>query len=162
MRILLATALLALTIPTAAYAKVFMLGDDAPVASIEVPDTWEPEAYANGVAGSSPEGMYMSAEVVEAADLEAAVTAGIEFLQGEGVALDDSTMKSGNVKMGAYDVVFREWHGKDKEGEAVVTLGVVVMSETQMMLVMSWATPDVDKVNGPDMQKMIATVAAAK
>lgn len=162
MRKLLAAALIALTIPTAAYAKVFTLGDDAPVATIDVPDTWEPEEYANGVTGSSPDGMYMSAEVVNADDLEGAVTEGIQFLQGEGVTLDDSTMKSGNVKMGAYDVVIREWHGKDKEGEAVITLGVVVMSETQMMLVMSWATPEIDKINGPDMQKMLATVAAAK
>ena len=162
MRILLVAALLVLTIPTAAYAKVFTLGDDAPVASIEVPDSWEPETYEDGVSGTSPDGMYMYAEVVDAADLEGAVTEGIKYLQGEGVSLDDATMKSGNVKMGAYDVVLREWHGKDKEGEAVVTLGVVVLSEDKMMLVVSWASPEADKKNGPDMQKMLATVAAVK
>lgn len=162
MRKLITVALMALTIPSLAHAKVFTLGDDAPVATIDVPDTWEPETYANGVTGSSPDGMYMSAEVVNAADLEGAVTEGIQFFQGEGVTLDDSTMKSGNVKMANYEVVMREWHGKDKEGEAVITLGVVVLSETQMMLVMSWAAPDVDKLNGPDMQKMLETVAAAK
>jgi hypothetical protein len=162
MRNLLAVALLALTIPTMAHAKVFTLGDAAPVATIDVPDSWEPETYDNGVAGTSPDGMYMSAEVVDAADLAGAVTVGIEYFQGEGVVLDDSTMKSGNVKMGAYDVVMREWHGKDKDGEAVITLGVVLLSEAKMMLVMSWAAPDVDKLNGPDMQKMLGTVAAAK
>lgn len=154
-------ALVALIIPSLAEAKVFNLGDDAPVASIDVPDTWNPEIYENGVSGTSPDDTYMFAQVVKADDLASAVTEGITYLQEQGVTLDDATMKSANVKMGALDVVMREWHGKDKEGEAVVTLGAVILNPDQMMLVVSWASPESDEINGPDMKKMIESIVPA-
>ncbi len=143
---ILSIALLTIVVPGLAQAKVFELGDDKPVVSLDIPDAWEPSEFENGVAGTSPEGLYMVAQVVKAASIKDATGEAISNLIEQGVEIDGDTIKQGeDFKLNGMDATTIDMTGKDKEGDASVTIALIIINPEQVLLISTWSTPEIDK-----------------
>ena len=148
MRMLLAIAALAFTLPFAAAAADFKLGDAKPLASITVPDDWSPEEFENGVQGESADGVYFFAQVVEAADGAKAVEDALKFLEEQGVTITEvvSAPKEGETKtVNDLEIGIFDWNGKDKEGDASIQLVIynMVKENGHFVILTTWAPPEV-------------------
>lgn len=71
MRNIIALALLAASFPLLAEAKTIKFPSEKPIASITIPDSWEPEETESGVQGTSPDSaVYLSADVASSRSIE--------------------------------------------------------------------------------------------
>ena len=106
-----------LLLGSTAWAGTFPIPAEEPVATISIPDAWEPKPYDGGVEATSADGgVYIAVEMVKADDLKAATAEGIGWFSKQGVDLDADSMKTREMKMGgmpAFDMTFT---GKDKQG----------------------------------------------
>ena len=148
MRMLLAIAALAFSLPLTALAADFNLGDDKPVASITVPDDWSPDKFDNGVQGESADGVYFFAQVVEAADGAKAVEDALKNLEEQGVTITEvvSAPKEGEEKtVNGLNFGIFDWKGKDKDGDASIQLVVynMVKENGHFVILTTWAPPEV-------------------
>jgi hypothetical protein len=117
-----------ITVSGAANAKTFTLGDDKPVATIMIPDSWSPEEIDKGVEGTSKDGeTYVAAELIDAKDMKTAMDAGIAYFQKNGVKIDPATLQKKEMKMGAFDAVDLSGKGTDKDGPTHVSLTLVIV-----------------------------------
>jgi hypothetical protein len=154
---------LMLAIPGIGHAKTFKLGDDKPVATIMIPDSWSPEEIDNGVEGTSKDGeTYVAAEVVDAKNLNAAVDDGLKYFQKNGVKIDPATLEKKEQKIAGFDAVALEGKGTDKDGPTHVSLTLVIISGEKIVLLTYWGTATGEESNGPDLNKIASSIAAAK
>ena len=148
MRNLLAIAALTLTLPFAASAADFQLGEGKPLASITVPDNWSPEEFENGVQGESADGVYFFAKVVEASDGAKAVEDSLKFLEEQGVTITEATSapKDGETRtVNGLEFGVFDWKGKDKEGDTAIQLVAynMVKENGHFVILTTWAPPEV-------------------
>ena len=160
MRNMLVAVLLALVLPMAAEAKSFKIGDDAPFATVSVPDSWGPEEIDNGVSGNSDAGTYVQVEAVALKDIEGTITENLKYLAGEGVSINDSSLKKGEAKINGVDLIISEWHGTDKDGEAVVTIAVAVLDAERTVVMTTWSSPDAEKADGKEIEGIAGSIKA--
>jgi hypothetical protein len=152
-----------LTVPVVGHAKTFKLGDDKPVATIMIPDSWSPEEIDNGVQGTSKDGeTYVAAEVVDAKNLNAAVDDGLKYFQKNGVKIDPATLEKKEEKISGFDAVALQGKGTDKDGPTHVSLTLVVINGEKIVLLTYWGTATGEESNGSDLNKIASSIAAAK
>jgi len=163
MKKLFITFALLLVIPGSGYAKTFELGDDKPVATIMIPDSWSPEEIDNGVQGTSKDGeTYVAAEVVEAKNINAAVDDGLKYFQKNGVKIDPATLEKKELKINGFDAVALQGKGTDKDGPTHVSLTLVIVSGENILLLTYWGTATGEESNGRDLDKIASSIAMAK
>lgn len=160
MRNILVAALLALALPMAAQAKSFKIGDDTPFATVAVPDSWDPEEIDHGVSGNSEAGTYVQVEAVALKDIEATITENLKYLAGEGVSISDSSLKKGEARIDGVDLIIREWHGTDKDGDAVVTIAIAVLDPERTVVMTTWSSPDAEKTDGAEIESIAGSIKA--
>jgi hypothetical protein len=142
--ILLAIAFLA-TVPV--DAKTFKLpNEDFAIASIDMPDSWKPKEFDNGVAGqSSDDAVYIS---VVAVGSEKGMTAEIDdtfdMLKKQKVTLDESTKKENKFKIGSLDATELLYQGKDEDGPAAISICFVPIKD-KMIIFTYWVTTAKEK-----------------
>jgi hypothetical protein len=165
MKTLLSLAAFALLLgASAANAKTFPVPDDNPIATVNVPDDWGPNAYDGGVEGTSPDSkVYVAVEEVAADDVKSAVEEGIGFFLKSGVEIDPKTQKSRDIKINgltAYDISFS---GKDKDGPAEVSLTLVeTNAKAKFLLLYYWGSADGEKANAPALKTISDSIQATK
>ncbi len=141
-RLPLALALIAALVAPA-FGKTFKVPDESPVASITVPDSWKSKEIDKGIESQSADSeVYFAVEATDAKELEKTVAEAVEFLKGQGVTVDSSTMKQseGTINgMKGWDIT---WNGKDKEGNAIVSLTILAVSDTKALIITYWASPE--------------------
>ncbi len=146
-----------------ADAKTFKLGDDKPVATITIPDSWSPEEIDNGVEGTSKDGeTYVAAEVVDAKDIKTAVEDGLKYFMKNGVKIDPSTLEKKEMKIAGFDAVDLQGKGTDKDGPTHVSLTLVIISGEKIVLLTYWGTATGEESNGADLTAIASSIAAAK
>ena len=114
-----AAAVAALLFPAASFAETLAFPSDKPVASITIPDSWNPEETDTGIqATSSDEAIYLAIDVADAADAGKLVDEAIKFLDKNGVKVDESTQKQSEDTINGMKMMNFDWSGKDKDGPA--------------------------------------------
>ena len=151
---LLALAFLA-TIPV--DAKTFKLpNEDFTIASIDIPDSWKPKEFDNGVAGqSADDAVYISvAAVGSEKGMNAEIEDTFEMLKKQNVTLDESTKKENKFKIGGLDATELLFQGKDEDGPAAISICFVPIKD-KMIIFTYWVTTAKEKEHLAEVGKIV-------
>ncbi len=128
-------------LPGLAEAKTVKLTGAKPVATVTIPDSWKPDEYDWGVEAQSPDDeIYVAVEVSSVKGLEKAAEEAMKFYKKQGVTVKGDPVQSEH-KLNGMDVVDLSWKGRDKDGEADISLSFVIVSETRVLLLYYWGSP---------------------
>jgi hypothetical protein len=153
-----------LAFPSLALAKTFPIPDDNPVATVSIPDAWEPKTYEGGVEATSADGaIYVAVESVAAADVKSATEEGVKYFVKQGVTLDADSLKTREIKIGGLDAFDLAFTGKDKNGPANISLTLVATNaKDKFLLIYYWGTSAGEKANLGDLKAIADSVQATK
>jgi hypothetical protein len=160
----LALALL-VTLPAAAQAKAFKLGDDSDdsIAWITIPDTWEPSTFDNGVEGTSPDKeTYVAAEIVDGAGLDAAGKDEDAFFAKQKIKIKEETKKEKEIEMSGlhgYDV---QWEATDADGPTHISLTMLKVADNKLLMLTYWGSEAGEKSNVADLQTISSSIKPIK
>jgi hypothetical protein len=151
-------------LPTFASAKTFPVPDENPVATVTIPDSWEPKDYEGGVNATSPDGkVYIAAEVAEADELKQAVKDGIEWFDKQGVDIDANSMTTKEGKEAGADSFEMDFTGKDKDGPTAISMELVHTNKAKKFLILYfWGAPDDAKANAGELKKISDSLQLTK
>eukprot|EP01037_Dinobryon_pediforme_P010668 gene10668-10740_t len=151
--------LAAVLIPGCASAASFNVPESKPLASVVVPDSWEPNAYDGGVEGTSKDGTtYVAFEVVEANDVESATKDALgTFIKG-GVEIDPKSAKQKDTKINNIDAFELSYEGKEKGKVAHVSLTIAPLDAKHFLFVSYWGSPEGEKANLEDLMKIEGSI----
>jgi hypothetical protein len=144
-------------------AKTFKLpNEDFSIASIDMPDSWQPKAFDNGVAGqSADDAVYLS---VVAVGSEKGMSAEIEdtfdMLKKHNVTLDESTKKENKFKIGAFDATELLYQGKDEDGPAAISICFVPIKD-KLIIFTYWVTTAKEKEHLQEVGKIVNSLKAS-
>ena len=150
--------------PVAGFAKTFGIPSDNPVATISIPEKWEPEPYEDGVEAKSPDdGVYVAVEMVRASDVGSATKEGVEWFSKQGIKLDEESLKSQEMKVNGLDTFNIYMTGKDDKGptEADLTL-VATNAQGKFLMIYFWGSEKAQKENADDLKAIAASLQATK
>ncbi len=142
---LLSFLLIATLSTVSASAKTMKVPDeDAAIASITFPDSWQTEEIDNGVSGQSDDdAIYMA---VVAVSSEKGMNAEIEdtfaMLKDHQVELDQSSKKENKFKLGGFDAEEMLFQGKDQDGPTAVSITFVTMKDKVVVITYWVSTAD--------------------
>jgi hypothetical protein len=151
---LLAIAFLA-TIP--ADAKTFKLpNEDFAIASIDMPDSWKPKEYDNGISGqSSDDAVYLSVVAVGSEKgMAAEIEDTFEMLKKHNVTLDEATKKENKFKIGSLDATELLYQGKDEDGPAAISICFVPIKD-KLIIFTYWVTTAKEKEHLQEVGKIV-------
>ena len=146
-----------------AQAKVFKLGDDGPVATIDIPDSWGPSEIADGVEATSPDKeTYVAAEIVDGEDLDDAAKAEGKFFKKQKIVLKTDSLKKENVTLGALSGTDYQWDATDEDGPTHVSMTLLKINDKKLMMLTYWGSPAGEKSNGKDLGAMAKSLKPLK
>jgi hypothetical protein len=156
--------LIASLAPALAFAGTYPVPAENPIATLSIPDSWEPKPYEGGVEGTSPDGkVYVAIEQVEAADVKSAVEEGFKFFVKQGVEIDPSTMTSKDIKINGLDAFDMTASGKDEQGPADISLTLVGTNAAgKFLFLYYWGSSEGAKTNIADLKAMSDSIQATK
>jgi hypothetical protein len=147
----------ALTMP--AFAKNFAIPEKNPIATVVLPDDWDADAIDTGVEVTSKDGeIYMAFETAKAANAEAALNDSLDYLKGKGVKLEESSMKQQELTMNGMKGIQVNFTGKDKDGDAQISLMLLVPSKDRIVVLTYWGSPEGAKANGAPLDKIADSI----
>jgi PsbP-like protein len=144
-------------------AKTFKLpNEDFAIASIDMPDSWQPKAFDNGVAGqSADDAVYLS---VVAVGSEKGMSAEIEdtfdMLKKHNVTLDESSKKENTFKIGGLDATELLYQGKDEDGPAAISICFVPIKD-KLIIFTYWVTTAKEKEHLEEVGKIVNSLKAS-
>jgi hypothetical protein len=164
MKKIILISLLALAIPALAQAKTLKFPSDAPVATITIPDSWEPKPTATGVVATSNDGaVFFSTDVADKASMEQVVSDAIDFLTDSGVTIDPATQKETPTQtINGVNISTIEWDGTDADGPISVSLAFVIPKADTAVVVTYWGSKGNEDKHADAIVKMILSIRAAK
>jgi hypothetical protein len=143
MKITTLALLFALALLTPAFGKTFKVPDEESFASITIPDDWKSKEIDAGVeAQSADDEVYFAVEATDAKGMDKAIEEAVDYLKGQGVTVDEKTMKQSEGKLNGMDGIDVTWHGKDKEGDAIIRLSILAAKKDKVLLITYWASPE--------------------
>jgi len=163
MKTLLTLITIAFVGTIAADAKTFKLpNEDFAIASIDMPDNWNPKAIDNGVWGqSSDDAVYMSIVAVGSdKGMNAEIDDTFEMLKGHKVTLDESTKKENKFKAGQFDATELLFQGKDEDGPAAVSITFVPIKD-KLLIITYWVTTAKEKEHQQEVGKIVNSLKAS-
>lgn len=153
------TLLVALALVTPSFAKTFKIPDEGSFASITIPDDWKSKEIDNGVESQSADDeVYFAVEATDAKGMDKAIEEAVKYLQGQGVTVDDKTLKQSEGKINGMDGVDITWKGKDKEGDAIISLTILAAKKEKMLLITYWASPEGTKKHDKELGAILQSI----
>ena len=143
------------TIP--AQAKTLKVpSDEFPIASIDMPDDWEPEEIDNGFAGQSPDDAVYLAAVAVGSDkgMSAEIDDTFAMLKEHEVELDQATKKENKFKINGLDAEELLFQGKDEDGPTAVSITFVTIKD-KLVVLTYWVTTAEEKKHLEEVGKII-------
>ncbi len=143
-----------------AMAKTWKLpNDEFPIATITIPDAWEPEEVENGVQGQSADtAVYLAAVAVgHEKGLNAEIEDTFKFLKEHDVTLDKSTKKETKFKLNGIDAEELTFSGKDADGPTSVSLAFVPVGK-KMVVITYWVTTAKEKEHQAEVSKILLSL----
>jgi hypothetical protein len=164
MRLAAVFSLILLLSPTAAFAKTFPIPSDNPIATISVPEAWEPEAYEGGVEATSPDGkVYIAVEEVSAKDVGSAAEDGVKWFAKQGVEIDDKSLKTEEIKVNGLPAFDMEMTGKDKDGPTEVGMTLIGANTSgKFLLFYYWGSKEGQDANQAEIKTITGSLQATK
>lgn len=163
MKTLITVVTLAILTTLSADAKTFKLpNDDFAIASIDMPDSWNPKEVETGVEGQSPDdAVYMSIVAVGSEKgMNAEIDEIFEMIKTHNVELDESTKKENKFKAGSFDATELLFHGKDDDGPAAISITFVPIKD-KLVIITYWVTLAKEKEHQQDVGKIVNSLKAS-
>jgi hypothetical protein len=137
---------------------------DAPVASITIPDSWQPEETESGVqATSSDSAVYFSVDVADSKSMEKVTSDAIDFLTKSGVTVDVKTQKETPVtEVNGLQMTTLDWDGKDGDGPVSVGMAFVASSGEKALVVTYWGTKGDEDKHDAEITDMMMSIKMAQ
>jgi hypothetical protein len=150
--------------PGFASATTFPIPADDPIATVSIPEDWNPQAYEGGVEATSSDGkIYVAIEQVAAADVKTATEEGVKFFVKSGVEIDANSGKTKEIKINNLDAFDMTFTGKDKNGPANVSLTLVATNANgKFLLLYYWGSSEGEQANMGDLKKISDSIQATK
>ena len=163
MKTLLTLIAITLLSAVAVDAKTFKLpNDEFPIASIDIPDSWNPKEVDRGVeCQSSDDAVYMSIVAVGSEKgMNAEIDEVFEMLKSRNVVLDDSTKKENKFKVGSLDATELLFQGKDDDGPTAVSI-VFIPIKDKMVIATYWVETAKEKEHQKDVGTIVNSLKAS-
>ena len=158
------------------FISLFLLGQPAradtyvvpsqgePIASVNIPNSWNPKPYELGVKAVSPDGLvFWMFEEVNGSDVENAAKNGMKYFVDQGVIVDEKTIREteGQVNgMKAFDMSFQ---GTDNIGPANLGMTIVATNRPNKFVIMLyWGDSKGEKANAKDITAISQSIQPAK
>ena len=161
----LMSALAALMMTTAfADAKTFPVPDENPIATITIPDSWDPSEYEDGVEGTSEDGdVYVAVESVESEDISSATAKGIKWFAKQGVEIDPNSQQVVEMTLNGMPALSLVFDGRDDDGPTRIGMTLVKTNAAKrFLLIYGWGSLAAREANGSDIDKIIGSLTATK
>lgn len=163
MKTLLAAAMMALLMPCGSQAATLLFPSDTPVASITIPDTWNPEETATGIqAVSDDDAIYFSIDVAEEKTSDKVIEDAFAFFEENGITIDPATQKESEDKFNGMTMSNLDWSGKDKDGPVNIGLSFVAPKPDKLLVITYWGTKGEQEKHGPVLMEIINSLKPAK
>jgi hypothetical protein len=147
----------ALAMPAA--AKNFAIPAKNPIATLVLPDDWSADEIDTGVEVTSKDDeVYLAFETVKAKNAEAALNDSLDYLKGKGVTVDESSMKQQELTMNGMKGIQVTFTGKDKDGDAQISLMLLAASKDRLVMLTYWASPEGAKANDAALNKIAESI----
>lgn len=162
---LAAALVLALSLaPAGAFAKTFPVPSEDPIATISVPEKWEPEPYEGGIEATSPDGkVYLAIEEVTANDVGSAAEDGVKWFAKQGVEIKDNSLKTQDIKINGLPAFDMAMSGKDKDGPTEVGMTLIgTNAKGKFLLFYYWGSGEGQAANSADIKTIIDSLQATK
>jgi hypothetical protein len=151
--------LFALALVTPTFAKTFKIPEEGSFASITIPDDWKSKEIDNGVESQSADNeVYFAVEATDAKGMDKSIEEAVKYLQEQGVTVDDKTMKQSEGKVNGMEGVDISWKGKDKEGDAEISLTILIAPKDKVLLITYWASPEGTKKHDKELGAILKSV----
>lgn len=146
--------------PIFAQAATLVFPSDAPVASVTIPDAWDPKETISGIEAKSPDSaIYFSIDVATDKDMDKVIDEAVKFLTDNGVTIDPATQSdSGDVEINGMSFGSIEFDGKDVDGPVEVSLGFASPSEGKMLVVTYWGTKATQDAHNKDLGEILRSL----
>ena len=153
-------ALIAASIPLMADAATLKFPSDAPIASIIIPDSWQPEETETGVqATSSDSAVYFSVDVADSKSLDKVTSDAIDFLSKNGVKVDVKTQKETPVsEVNGLQMSTLDWEGEDEDGPVSVGMAFIAKSGDEALVVTYWGTKGEEDKHDSEIASMMMSI----
>lgn len=154
----LACSLLFTSLSPAATVNV---PEDTPAISVDIPDSWKPEATENGVACESPDKVAtIFFEVTSAKGLEALIDENVDWLtKDQGVQLDKASEEKQEFEAANLGWKRISWSGTSKEwGPATVGFAFTDAGDGKVLTVTYWVTKKDQEKHIPTIEKIFESV----
>ncbi len=163
MKMPLLAVVLALFWTQGAFAKEFKLPDDNPVASINLPDSWKPEAIEKGVQGQTADNaVYLSVETTTSEkEMTAIIDDTFARLKEHKVDLSHTVKSERKFLINGLPADELLYDGKDEDGPTMVSITFVTVGKTTLVLTY-WASADSNKKHEPEIEKVLISLKAVK
>jgi hypothetical protein len=145
-----------------AFAKTLGLpNEEFAIASIDIPDAWEPEEVPNGFSGTSPDkAVYLAVVAVDSEKgMEAELNDTFAMLEEEKVDLDKSTKSEDKFKVNGIEASEITYQGKDKDGPAAVTIAFVPIKD-KVVVFTYWVSTENEKKHQKEVGKILNSLKA--
>ena len=164
MRLAAVFSLTLLLSPAAVFAKTFPIPSDNPIATISVPEAWEPKEYEGGVEATSPDGkVYLAVEEVSANDVGGAAEDGVKWFAKQGVDIDDKSLKTEEIKVNGLPAFDMEMTGKDKDGPTEVGKTLIGTNTSgKFLLFYYWGSKEGQDANQAEIKTITGSLQATK
>lgn len=144
-------------------AKTFKLpNEDFAIASIDMPDSWKPKEFDNGVSGqSADDAVYISVVAVGSEKgMQAEIEDTFDMLKKNNVTLDESTKKENKFKVGGLDATELLYQGKDEDGPAAISICFVPIKD-KLVIFTYWVTTAKEKEHLEEVGKIVNSLKAS-
>jgi hypothetical protein len=147
MKNLAIAAFAALLLSTTAQAAELNFPSDDPVATITIPDSWNPKETETGIdATSDDNSIYLSIDVADAKDTNAVLTDAVKYLADQGVTVDEKSVQQSAGTLNGMPVNNANWDGNDKDGPVTIGLAAVAANADKVLVITYWGSKgDQDK-----------------
>jgi hypothetical protein len=160
---ILTLAVLSSLLAAPAFAKTLKVpNDEFPIASITIPDDWEPEEVNNGVAAQSPDtAVYLAVVAVgNEKGMNAEIDDTFAMLKEHKVDLDKSTKTEDKFKINEMEADEMTFQGKDEDGPATVTIAFVPIKD-KVLVFTYWVSTDEEKKHQEVVGKILQSLKPA-
>ena len=146
--------------PFFAHAATLVFPSDAPLASVTIPDAWDPKETISGIEAKSPDSaIYFSIDVATDKDMGKVIDEAVKFLTDNGVTIDPTTQSDfGDVEINGMNFGSIEFDGKDADGPVEVSLGFASPAEGKMLVVTYWGTKATQDAHNKDLGEILQSL----
>lgn len=156
--ILTLAALASLTI--AANAKEYDIVKSDPIAKITIPAEWKVTVEDDIINSSSEdESIRLDIEIFESDSIDEALKATMDYLKEVKVTIDADTLKESDGKVNGLDASYLSYNGKDEDGDCVVSLVFIAISEDKLVSILHWSPA---KVDAEQQKQVLAIINSVK